>query len=29
VGVLYTMILAARKPDIIRDAPGLLEGAEL
>jgi amino acid transporter len=29
VGVAYTMILAARKPDIIRDAPGLLEGAEL
>jgi amino acid transporter len=29
VGILYTMVLAARRPDIIRDAPGLLEGAEL
>ena len=29
VGVIYTMILAKRKPNIIRDAPGLLEGAEL
>lgn len=29
VGVLYTAILASRRPDIIRDAPGLLEGAEL
>jgi amino acid transporter len=29
VGVVYTMILAKLKPDIIRDAPGLLEGAEL
>lgn len=29
VGVVYTMILAKRKPNIIRDAPGLLEGAEL
>lgn len=29
VGVIYTSVLAIRKPDIIRDAPGLLEGAEL
>ena len=29
VGIIYTAILAKRKPDIIRDAPGLLEGAEL
>lgn len=29
VGVLYTLVLAVRKPEIIRDAPGLLEGAEL
>ena len=29
VGVLYTLVLAARKPEIIRDPPGLLEGAEL
>lgn len=28
-GVIYTSVLAARKPDIIRDAPALLEGAEL
>lgn len=28
VGVLYTMVLAASKPDSIRDAPGLLEGGE-
>lgn len=29
VGVIYTSILAGRRPDVIRDAPGLLEGAEL
>ena len=29
VGVLYTLILAKRRPEILRDAPGLLEGAEL
>jgi len=29
VGIAYTLILAARRPEIIRDAPGLLEGAEL
>jgi hypothetical protein len=28
-GVLYTTVLAVRKPEIIRDAPALLEGAEL
>ncbi len=29
VGIIYTLVLAKRKPDVIRDAPGLLEGAEL
>ncbi len=29
VGVIYTAILAVRRPNVIRDAPGLLEGAEL
>ncbi|MEI6709769.1 MAG: APC family permease [Actinomycetota bacterium] len=28
-GVIYTAVLASRKPEVIRDAPGLLEGAEL
>ncbi len=28
-GVLYTTVLAVRKPEVIRDAPALLEGAEL
>lgn len=29
VGVIYTAVLSALKPDIIREAPALLEGAEL
>jgi hypothetical protein len=28
VGVVYTAVLAARRPDIIRNAPALLEGVE-
>lgn len=28
VGVIYTAVLAARRPGVIADAPGLLEGAE-
>ena len=28
-GVIYTAVLAKRRPEVIRDAPGLLEGAEL
>lgn len=29
VGITYTLVLNALKPDVIRDAPRLLEGAEL
>ena len=29
VGIIYTFVLATRRPAIMRDAPGLLEGAEL
>jgi hypothetical protein len=29
VGILYTTVLAVKNPKVIREAPGLLEGAEL
>ena len=29
VGVIYTVVLATKNPEVIREAPGLLEGAEL
>jgi hypothetical protein len=29
VGVVYTVMLNSLKPDVIRNAPALLEGAEL
>ncbi len=29
VGILYTTVLAVKNPEVIREAPGLLEGAEL
>jgi hypothetical protein len=29
VGVVYTVVLNSLKPDVIRHAPALLEGAEL
>src|SRR5207248_1861038 len=28
VGIVYMLILQVRRPDILRDAPGILEGAE-